>query len=273
MPWIFVDAHVHLRVFAELSRLVYAAAVNFTQYERLNHIERSVRFLFLTEKAGEDVFDQLAGMAGRGDTPFPDLVIQPTGEANVLRVIGEGEAPVLLVAGRQIVTKEGIELLAIGRSEPYPDGATLEATYAALDQVDHLLILPWGVGKWLGQRGQIIAGFIKDRPDDQPFLGDNGNRPFFWPLPPHFHRPLDRGKRQLPGSDSLPLPGEERRAGGYGFYCHGVIDQQQPFAALASLLRTPHTQVYRYGKNEGLFRFLKHQLLMRPLQKTEKIPR
>jgi hypothetical protein len=126
-----------------------------------------------------------------------------------------------------------------------------------------LLVLPWGVGKWLGQRGKIIAEFIQHRAVEQPFLGDNGNRPFFWPLPHHFSQPLMRNERQLPGSDSLPLPGEERRAGGYGFFCQGVIDKQQPFSSLAAILRNPQTRLHPYGRKEGLLRFLKHQLRMR----------
>lgn len=263
MSWIIADAHVHVREFSAFSRLLQAAADNFNRYEQRHQLDHAERFLFLTEKAGEDVFAQLRQRVAAGDQPFSNLRIQSCGESNVVQVTGAGNQPILVVAGRQIVTGEGIELLAIGRSEPYADGASLSETYETLAAENVLLVLPWGVGKWLGRRGKIIADFIDDRAVDQPFLGDNGNRPFLWPLPSLFRQPLVRKERQLPGSDSLPLVGEEQRAGGYGFYCRGTIDPQQPFSSLVTLLRNPQTHLHPYGSKEGLFRFLKHQVLMR----------
>ena len=48
-------------------------------------------------------------------------------------------------------------------------------------------------------------------------LGDNGGRPWFWTSVPQFDLAAELGMRVLPGSDPLPVPGDEARIGSYAF--------------------------------------------------------
>ena len=95
------------------------------------------------------------------------------------------------------------------------------------------------------------------------FLGDNGNRPFFWPLPALFARAASRGIRNLAGSDPLPFPGQENKVGSFGVRLSGRIDPLRPFSSLRSLLRNPEVPLYPYGRSERLYPFVRHQIGMR----------
>lgn len=264
MSWILGDAHVHLRSLPRLATLAQAARQNFLAAEQtLCPGARADRFLFLTESAAEPAFAHLAGLVAVQPGSLGGLTIHPTGEDNSLRLhLGDGSA-MHVVAGRQIVTGESIEVLALGLHRPYADGAPLASVLHDLAGEQVLTVLPWGVGKWLGHRGKLIAEVLAGWQGDRLFLGDNGNRPFFWRLPEDFRR-RDHGTfRTLPGSDPLPLAGQEERIGGFGFACQGSIDHDRPFASVATLLCDPATAIQPYGTPANLFRFCNDQLRLR----------
>lgn len=264
MTWILGDAHVHLRSLSRLASLARAAQWNFLAAEQaLCAGERAERFLFLTESAGDSAFAHLESLAGSLPENLGIPTIHPTGEDNSLRLEMADGCGVHVVAGRQIVTRESIEVLALGLNRSYADGAPLALVLNELAQEQVLTVLPWGVGKWLGRRGKLIAEVLAGWHGDRLFLGDNGNRPFFWPLPDWFRQCGRSGFRNLPGSDPLPLPGQEERIGGYGFGCQGAIDHARPFHSVATLLRDSATAIHPYGAPAGLFRFFNNQLRLR----------
>ncbi|PIE59837.1 MAG: hypothetical protein CSA32_02080 [Desulfobulbus propionicus] len=255
---IIADAHVHIHDHFSLSGLFLISLQNFRRHLPAQQAAASSFFLLLTESAGMNRFVELRDSRRQ----YSDFIVQKTGEKSTLRVETLGGQSLFVVAGRQIVTKEKLEVLALGYGEEYPDGKPLEVTVKELEASDCLRVLPWGAGKWLGNRGRIIDALIKDWPDENLYLGDNSNRPSFWPLPPIFQKARKKRICNLPGSDPLPFPEQEKKAGSFGFKLPGTIDNRLPFASLKqSLTKAPET-IVPFGLPETCTTFIKHQVAM-----------
>ena len=166
-----------------------------------------------------------------------------------------------MIAGRQLVTRERLEVLALGTTAPLPEGEPIEATLAAVRDAGAAAVLPWGVGKWLGARGAVVARVLANPEWQHVCLGDNGNRPRLGPEPAQFAAARRAGRSVLPGSDPLPLPGQEARVAGYGFAVDVALDPLRPAAALLALLKSGSAFV-AFGQREPLTRFVGNQLAM-----------
>ncbi len=123
------------------------------------------------------------GRVWRGRHGFWEL--EPNSEPETLAVRC-GSTRLNVIAGRQLVTRERLEVLALGTTAPLRDGEPMEATLAAVRDVGAAAVLPWGVGKWLGARGAVVARVLADPAWRDVFLGDNGNRLELGPDPKHF---------------------------------------------------------------------------------------
>jgi hypothetical protein len=264
------DGHVHIHECYRLPGLFESALDNFqAQHKGMPRLNRTARFLFLTESSSADWFGRWKTLTEEGRTAIKGFTMTGTGDSNCLRLEKQGGDSLFIVAGRQIVTGESLEVLALGLEEPYPDGRPIQTVLEELADIDCVRVLPWGAGKWLGKRGKIIRNLIADRPGTPLFLGDNGNRPFFWPLPSAFSKAGRNSIHNLPGSDPLPFAGQEKKAGSYGFSLAGEIDPAHPFLSFRTLLITNMTGITPYGKTERLIPFLHHQVAMQ-LSKKKK---
>ncbi len=108
-----------------------------------------------------------------GQCPWP---IQTTGEDCSLYLADR----LLVLAGRQVVSAEGVEVLAQCTAAQFANGRPLEETIEEIQAAGALAVLPWGVGKWLGRRGKLVTEAAARSPI---LLGDNAGRPPFWSFP------------------------------------------------------------------------------------------
>ncbi len=262
MSWIIGDGHVHLHQLHSAEAVLIAALANFRSTELTLSLDGPVaRFLFLTESHGAEGFTQLAKLADRRQSAS-GLSVEQTSEPGTLRIFTADGQALHVVAGRQIVSDERLEVLALGHTHDYPDGRPVLRILDELEGAACLRVLPWGAGKWLGQRGRLVEEIVRRRHVAPLFLGDNSNRPAFWPLPGVFRAAAALGIRNLPGSDPLPFPGQQRKAGAFGFYLPGSVAEDQPFDSIRGLLCTPEAQPTPYGQLEGLVPFFHHQVAM-----------
>jgi hypothetical protein len=169
----------------------------------------------------------------------------------------------VLLEGRQIRTSESLELLAIDCSAEIPDGRPIRESLKLLYSVGAIGVVPWAFGKWWFGRGQLVNALIEEENPEHFFLGDNGGRPHRSPRPEQFRRAQKRGIRVLPGTDPLPLPGEETRIGSYGFLVSGPMDYDRPGESLKRLLNDPEMSPIPYGRGAGWLPFLRKQWLIR----------
>jgi hypothetical protein len=280
---IFWDAHVHIYPNFGLSALLDAAAENFDRAAvRAGGAPGAEidRVLLLAEAGALDVFGHLSQAAGRNPDAGPadaEWVFSPTREPQSI-VAQKGEGPKLyLVAGRQLISAEEIELLALGCGEKFDD-RLFSLPELALRVADRggIPVLPWGVGKWTGRRGRVVQRFLDSPPACFHAFGDNGNRPLFWPMPPLLERARREKRPILSGSDPLPLADQDRRAGSFGGWIHeseggaAKLDPDRPAAALTAMFRGggPWGE---FGRGAGPIRFLRDQTRMQARKRFSRL--
>ncbi|MEM8581615.1 MAG: hypothetical protein AAGF50_10515 [Pseudomonadota bacterium] len=215
-----------------------------------------IGMLMLTESAGLNAFNALPTHAGDWD-------ISPCAETCSKVATHKDGSRIAIVAGRQIATAEGLEVLALGLTRSPADGQNLGDTLKEIHAADALAVLPWGVGKWAGARGELIDRVISENVNARDcFLSDSAVRPKAMPRPVRFTRAETLGWRVLAGTDPLPLPGEATKPGRFGFLAKGPLDFDSPFYGLAGWLRQVEHSPKIYGQLETLPRFVVQQLHM-----------
>jgi hypothetical protein len=260
---VLVDGHVHVHECFDVARVFDAAAANFAAAAHAFASESYDAVLCVVASRGERFLDDVrtgrTGRVWRGTHGLWEAEHDCEPEALVVRC---GSRGLKLIAGRQLVTRERLEVLALGTTAALPDGEPIETTLAAVRDAGAAAVLPWGVGKWLGARGAVIERLLADPKWQHVFLGDNGNRLELGPEPAQFAAARRAGRAVLPGSDPLPLPGEEVRVGAYGFAVDIVLDPLRPAAALLALLESGSAFAV-FGRREPLARFVGNQLALK----------
>ena len=262
------DGHVHVHHCFDLDLFWQSAWSNFA--EAANQYSQGTKFkavLFLTECQGIDRFSDFKKEALSAEQQGL-WSFQKTDESRCLRVCNDSGGELLLVAGRQIITAEKLEVLGLGVEEHYSDGGPLLDVLEWVLSKDGLAVVPWAVGKWMGFRGKCVKELVDNAKSKGIFLGDNGNRPFFWPLSSLFVQGHKNGIGNIPGSDPLPFGGEERRPGSYGFLLPEFQYQEEPIKFFFKSLKNNEQAICPYGKNESLIRFFKNQFSMQFIKRS-----
>jgi len=270
-PTLLIDAHVHLHDCFSPDAFLDHAHRNFERAGRRYGWESDLPVLMFTESAGANWFGRLTSTAlGEGGQPVPRLgawSIEATPEPDALLARG-GTRRLLLIAGRQVVAREGLEVLLLGTRSNVPDGRPIREVLAEGERLGALRVVPWGAGKWLFSRGRLLSALVAAaRPGDGFFLGDGSGRPFFWTTPRHFAQAEGRGIRVLPGTDPLPFPGQVSRAGSYGFRLEAAVDLGRPAQGIKAALRDPASRITPFGSPERLVPFVRHQIAMQRLKR------
>lgn len=274
---ILVDAHVHIYECFEPGDLFEAATQNFSKAATTLGIRGKVSgVLLLTETSSDDWFRQARDRAKKNrqilDTDSDwELHLTPGSEAFLVtrKKSGRGQESqsdymqVYIVAGRQIVTAEGLELLALATNHTFEDGLSIVSTLKAVRSCGAIPVFPWAVGKWLGNRGKILTSLLSRDSDGGLFLGDNSGRPVFWRNPSHFKLARALNMAVLPGTDPLPIAKESKRVGSFGFAVKGSLSKEQPVDDIKQLLLAKETSIQSYGQLESPWRFFVNQIRLR----------
>jgi hypothetical protein len=256
---LFVDTHVHIYPVFSLDALLDAAVENFARAARALGLAETPRdgMLLLTETVNDHAFEALAS----GELRPGRWQVAATAEPAVLRLTHDKHA-LWLVAGRQIATREDLEVLALGAAARFPDGEPFESSIAEVDQAAALTALPWGFGKWWGARGQIIDRVMR-APRARPlYLGDNGGRLALSTRPQLLNRGESLGLKVLPGTDPLPFSGQESRVGTFGMLLRGWDPEEKPLAQFARRLRELPRSPTQFGSLTGIAPFVRLQIAM-----------
>ena len=257
-----IDGHVHFYPAFDRDLFFDNALANFRSAAGpLRTNAEYAGWLLFAESASMNYFQRFRDGAGR--TAGDGWTFHGTDEAGSLVAQRGADAKLLLVAGRQIITTEGLEVLALCCDKEIDDGQPLPAVVRAASRLDAIVVLPWAFGKWWFRRGDLISEFIESARPVSIFLGDNGGRPRFGPRPRPFRLAESRGIRILPGSDPFPLSSDVKRIGSYGFAIDGMVERSRPAAGLKRLLRNGFGQPLPYGNLIGVIGFCRNQLLIR----------
>jgi hypothetical protein len=204
------DAHVHFYPQYNLEQALDAAWSNLSALIPQAPETVTALGLALTERADCFVFEELRD--GRRQISGVDILALCDGQ--VLQLQRQGEKfPLHIFPGRQIVSKERIEVLALGKDLRIADGQDLSALLEGLHREGVTPCLPWSPGKWMGERGKLLKSTLENFHSQQILFGDILMRPWIFLEPPVFRKALNGGYRILGGSDPLPFCGEERNIG------------------------------------------------------------
>jgi hypothetical protein len=253
---VLIDAHVHLHADHGLTACLDHAHANMAAAGE----EHTAGVLMLAETVGAARFAELAAMAKRGEAAGP-WRIEATDEQASLRARHDAGHVLVLIAGRQIATREGLEVLALATTQTFEDRTDIHRAIAAARASDGLVVLPYGVGKWSGSRGRLIRELLR-RDGEQLFAGDNGNRLRCAPTPGLLRAAIADGTIVLPGSDPLPLPGQERRIASYGMVLPLQLTLDAPARQLVTALSALSQSPRCYGTLTGPIAFVRAQFAM-----------
>jgi hypothetical protein len=134
----------------------------------------------------------------------------------------EGAVPLVVISGHQAITEEGLEVLV----------------FPKISKTDELLTKP----------GQVA-------------IADNGGRPRIWRTVPILETAYNRGFQIMSGTDPLPISGELRRIGSFGFTLAGQINSSMSSGDIIRLLCT--RELRPFGHLLSLWDFLRKQTALR----------
>ncbi len=247
---LLIDAHIHLYPMHNLALAISHARRNMA---KAVPDPQAVRIWLLTERSDCDAFAQIlkrGSVDGYSVKPIEDG-----------RAIYLPEANLYIVAGRQVITKEGLELCALATTDQIMDRAmTTFAGIGFLLARGALVSINWAPGKWWGQRGKVVQALLAEAPMPGVFIGDTAMRPVFWRQPALMKRALQRGWRIVAGSDPLPFAGEEKSFGRYGFRCQAAWNADEPVTSLHDALLNPDTVFTRWGARRRSAEFVRRQI-------------
>lgn len=260
----FVDSHVHIYDCFDLAKFFDAAQANFQQAAQCRGISDFRGVLLLTETQRDHYFERLSELAesGRHQGGWSFNILAD--DKCTLSATRSGDDAILyIIAGRQIVTAEKLEVLALATRSTFNDGQSLAKTLENISAQQALAVLPWAVGKWLGKRGKLIQQQLHNANQPRVLLGDNSGRPTFWRNPELFRQARMRKIKILPGSDPLPLPWEVQRVGRFGFILPQALSETNISQDLKKILSDNHHHVQTYGRLDRPDRFFRNQIALR----------
>lgn len=222
MPTTLLDTHLHLYPSYDLPR-----AFNQLLDCSADRDEQVSRGACLAERHDCQYFERLRD----GDIKLDGFELDCP-EENELRLTRNKDGLSLnLLPGRQVITHENIEILALACPEMIDDGQPALDVIFQLNQLKYIPVLTWSPGKWFGQRGELVARLITEL-DKQDFLiGDTTLRPYGWLTPRLMKRAQQIGFTVVAGSDPLPFSGEESWLGAY----YTVVESKTALSATALL--------------------------------------
>jgi len=255
---IFIDSHVHIYE-PNTADFLTATARNFeANAKSFNATVLKYQVIILMDPIGLNTFTLLS----KSNMLAAGWEVQRTKEENSLIAESSAYGKIVIIQGKQLVTKENLEVLAIGSSETR-NYLSLENTIVEILRKGGIPVIPWGFGKWWGKRGRTLNDFITKTDSGCYFLGDNGGRPAFLSRPEQFDIAASKGIKILPGSDPLPIPDDYKRAATYGFILEDQLYEDYPAEHIKSLLFSLKSNPPFFGTLCKPGDFLRRQVLLR----------
>ncbi len=253
---LIIDSHVHVYPQFNLRRAMENALKNFQRMQRRCRIENAQRFLLLTERHDCFFFQDLVNVQMQG------FYFEKTGDKEAVAVQDSAtkETWFYILAGRQIIVVENLEICALATTFSVPDKSLDAATTIdAINKAGGIAAVNWAPGKWFGRRGDVVQSLFSEFSPDELFISDTTMRPTIWPTPKLMQKAGDKGFRILSGSDPLPFRGEESKIASYTSLVKGDFDPAHPATFLKQILRSRESSIKTCGRRSGPFSFVKRQ--------------
>ena len=245
-----IDMHVHFYGCYNYARWVKAISQNLA---RGSGKGGEVYAVVLTEGLNCDYFSKISNGIVKAEEVSMTVIDEPAGKS--LKLCHKGEPPFFLFPGRQVCTKEKIEIIGWLISEQIPSGRPAEEVIQMILEKGGFPAINWAPGKWIFKRGRIIKQLI-DKFEKKPiFICDTAIRPSsgMIDMPVLMRYAQQRGIPVAAGSDPFPIYGEERRAGCYKSRLKGKLDEKKPTSSLAAILASCRRDIENIGVRNSWF--------------------
>lgn len=262
---LIIDGHVHLYDVFDLSYAFRVSLRNFINSQRTTKNRHdAIKVWMMTERHNCEVFSRLDSLEIDGYRI--DKTKEP--ESRVVRDADTGEPLFYILAGRQIVTTENLEVCALATlcrcgHKKLSTADTIQSIY----ENGGIATLNWAPGKWFGARGRIVQNMLDSHLPSKLFISDTTMRPRFWPVPRLMKFALKNGFKLICGSDPLPFPGEENILGSYATLTSGEFDENIPADSVRAIFLNPATDLQPCGHRSGLFSFIRRQWKIMKMRK------
>lgn len=163
-----------------------------------------------------------------------------------------GYPDLYLFPGRQVITRERIEILSLTVDQQIEDGLRAGDVIDRVRQENGVPVLSWAPGKWFFKRKQVVRDLLDTNQPGSLLIGDTTLRPTCWFQPLLMRRAVRKGFTVISGSDPLPFAGEEQVMGRYGISVGSDFDTENPVRSIRSLLTQPGLKPSLVGKRGGL---------------------
>jgi len=257
------DTHVHLYAGYDLDRAFSSAFANLGRAKTalgFGASQPAALALFLAERHDCRAFERLRA----GEERLAAHRVEPCPEDLALVIRGGSDEWLYLVAGRQIVTRERLEVLALAGPPTVTDGGDILDTVGRIREGAGVPVLAWAPGKWLGRRGRVVESVLGTASPTDLLVGDTSMRPRGFATPRLMEEASHRGFAIAGGTDPLPFPGQEAVIGRYGVSADADIDPRAPVASLRALLTAGGGRLSLAGRRDTLasvaMRLVRHRL-------------
>jgi hypothetical protein len=253
MTQLLLDAHVHLYPNFNLATAFDSAILHFAAWRKQTDAQK---LLLLTERSDCDFFNLL-----KNEKAVQSYSVKCMDEAEAIELVAPNQQKLFVIAGRQVVTRESLEICALATLIAIKD-----RQYSAAEVIQQVLqaggvaALNWAPGKWLFKRGKIVVELLQMFTPLELLIGDTSMRPTFWSTPGLMQRAIQDDFKIIAGSDPLPFSGEEKNIGRYGCTLHAEWQEKKPAASIRAALRNSETIIERVGHRSASLDFVGRQI-------------
>jgi hypothetical protein len=252
-----IDGHVHLYKVYDLTKAVESGVRNLKDVSK-KLSSKVIPVWLLVERSDASFFDQINQSPKNYENN--ELKFKKGSDDLTIVVEQNGQSILYIFAGRQLVTKEGLEVLSLISNLNIPDRQkSIDEVIQDVTDSGGIPALNWAPGKWFFSRGKVIARQIQEKSPTDFFLGETTLRHTLWPEPKLVNHARNKGFSVIAGSDPLPFKGEENGIGSFGFLIEGEFDSENPAQSLRDLMKNKGKDVRIIGKRNDIFTFARRQ--------------
>ena len=248
MKAILADTHVHVYPCHRVEDVFRSAWANLAG---LADSPGDLTFLlFLTERSDCRFFHDLA----EGKAPMADgWETTSACDENACCVRRAADhATLCILRGRQIATKERLEVLSLAGDPELTDGCTARQAIEETLSAGAVPVLPWAPGKWLFERGRQVEELLRVYHPGQLLIGDTTLRPAALGEPRLMRKARTRGFKVVAGTDPLPFAGEECGVGRYGVAWEGDLGEYSLVRDIRRMLLDPLCAMRTVGRRDSV---------------------
>lgn len=213
-----LDTHLHLYPEYDLTQAFNTLLDNTSQYG-----EDVSRVACLAERHDCQYFQQLS----TGEILLDDFTFSSEVANELTLKRNRDSLEITLLPGRQVITKENIEILALACPEMIDDQQPAIDIIYQINQLGRVPVIAWSPGKWFTRRGELVKKLISQLEHRDFLIGDTTLRPYGWGTPNLMKKARNLGFTVVAGSDPLPFTGEEAWLGAY----HSVVKSSSKYGA------------------------------------------